>query len=114
MTRPEDAAERARAEAAERDYRERPGPEARALEDGVKPIDPELLRELAMVEVDPAVLYSTQRFGAPVTAVKRLIFRLMRQYTAELEARQTRFNVAVLARLRELEERVEAAERERG
>lgn len=114
MTRPEQASERARAEAAERDYDERPGPVAQALEEGVRPIDRELLRELATVEVDPSVLYSTQRFAVPVTAAKRLVFRLMRQYTAELEARQTRFNVAVLAQLRELEERVEAAKRERG
>jgi hypothetical protein len=33
------------------------------------------------------------------------LLRLMRQYTAELEARQTRFNLGVLGRLRELERR---------
>lgn len=114
MTRPEQATERARAGAAERGYEERLGPEARALEEGVRPLGPELLSELALVEVDPSVLYSSQRFGALPTALKRLAFRLMRQYTAELEARQTRFNLAAVARLNELEERVEAAKRERG
>jgi hypothetical protein len=37
--------------------------------------------------------------------MKRGLLRLMRQYTAELEAQQTRFNLGVLGRLRELERR---------
>lgn len=56
-----------------------------------------------MIEVDPREVYSTRRLGAPITLFKRVLLRLLRQYTMELEARQTRFNLALLARLRELE-----------
>jgi hypothetical protein len=44
--------------------------------------------------------------------MKRFLLRLLRQYTNELEAQQTRFNVGVLARLEEIEARI--AELERG
>ena len=62
---------------------------------------PELddLREWAVIAVDPARVYSTRRGGAPITFVKRMLLRMMRQYTAELEAQQTRFNAAVVAYL---------------
>lgn len=113
MTAPEDALDRARRAAAEGGHEERLGPEARKLEESIQPLSSELLRELAVIEVDPAVLFSTRRLGTPVTFIKRLMLRLLRQYTAELESRQTRFNVAVLARLREIEERAEAVERDR-
>ena len=63
----------------------------------------ERLSELAVLEVDHTTLYSTRRGGAPVTWLKRLLLRLMRQYFVELEARQTRFNLAVVAKLREHE-----------
>ena len=67
-----------------------------------------------MIEIDAAeVVYSTRRGGAPVTSLKRLLLRLLRQYLVELEARQTRFNIALLARLRALEERVERLEAKR-
>ena len=66
----------------------------------------ELLSEWAVIEIDPDdFVYSTRPAGAPITAVKRLLVRLLRQYFLELEARQTRFNIAVLARLDALEER---------
>lgn len=71
----------------------------------------ELLSEWAVIEIDPDdVVYSTRPAGAPITWVKRLLVRLLRQYLLELEARQTRFNIALLARLDALEER---AQRER-
>lgn len=76
-------------------------------------IRPRQLREWALIEVEPEALRSTRRLGAPVTFAKRLLLRLLRQYTTELEARQTRFNLAVLTRLDELEERTRALERER-
>ena len=66
----------------------------------------ELLAEWAVIEIDPDdFVYSTRPAGAPITAAKRLLVRLLRQYFLELEARQTRFNIAVLARLDALEER---------
>ena len=67
----------------------------------------ELLSEWAVIELDPdELVYSTRAAGAPITALKRLLVHLLRQYFVELEARQTRFNIAVLARLDALEERV--------
>ena len=111
MTAPEDALDRARRAAAEGGHEERLGPEARKLEESIQPLSPELLRELAVIEVDPAVLFSTRRLGTPVTFIKRLMLRLLRQYTNELEAQQTRFNVGVLARLEELESRIAELER---
>ena len=63
------------------------------------------LERWAAIEVDPDLVYSTRRAGAPITGVKRLLLRLLRQYQVELESQQTRFNVAVVERLRELEAR---------
>ena len=70
----------------------------------------ELLSEWAVIDIEPELLYSTRRGGAPVTALKRLLLRLMRQHFVELEARQTRFNLGVLAAVQELEKRVEGLE----
>jgi hypothetical protein len=114
----DEAIEHARAEAARRraagGYAE--DSEAVAdLEDAITgPVTPQQLREWALIEVDAALLRSTRKAGAPVTGFKRLLLRLLRQYTNELEAQQTRFNVGVLARLEELEGRIaELEQRER-
>lgn len=104
MTRPEEALAAARAEAARRrasgGYDEPAG-----LEEPAAPERPSLeqLREWALIEVDASLVYSTRRFGGPVTFAKRMLLRLLRQYTTELEAQQTRFNVGVLAWLEERE-----------
>ena len=63
------------------------------------------LRQWAIVEVDPDLLYSTRKGGAVITWFKRMLMRLLRQYTNELEAQQTRFNVGVVAYLESLEKR---------
>jgi hypothetical protein len=112
VTRPEDAVEQARRAADEARgrgaYRERGGEALEAFEHDLgaeRPSD-ELMQEWAVVRVDKELLYSTRRFGGPLTAFKRGLLRLLRQYTNELEAQQSRFNFAVLGRLRELEERV--------
>jgi hypothetical protein len=69
----------------------------------------ELLSEWAVIDLDPDdFVYSTRSAGAPVTALKRLLVRLLRQYFIELESRQTRFNIAVLARLDAIEQRAAA------
>ena len=111
----DDAIERARAEAERKraagGYRE-DSEVVRELEDQITgPVTPQQLREWALIEVDTELLRSTRRAGAPVTGVKRLLLRLLRQYTNELEAQQTRFNVGVLARLEELESRIAKLER---
>jgi len=116
VTRPEDAPARAREDA----ERKRAGGAYAdglagdpALERSIAPERPtlELLEQWSVIEVDAAVLYSTRRGGGPITALKRVLIRLMRQYFYELETRQTRFNVALMARFRELEQRVERVER---
>jgi hypothetical protein len=104
--RPEEALEHARAEAA----RKRGEGAYPPAEDDVDPTGgggPDLarLREWAIVEVDPELVYSTRRGGAPITWFKKLLLRLLRQYTTELEAQQTRFNVGVVAYLERLEKR---------
>ncbi len=114
MSAPEEALERARRAATERagEYAGDPALDA-PLDAAAGPegLTAELLRERALIEVDADSLYSTRRGGAAITFLKRGLLRLLRQYTADLEARQTRFNFAVLARLHELERRVERGER---
>ena len=64
----------------------------------------ELLAQWAVIEIDAdEILYSTRRGGAPITFFKRILVRLLRQYFVELEARQSRFNIALLERLDALE-----------
>lgn len=117
MSGADDALERAREAAAAK--RSRGG--YAGTDEGADALDPTilgekapatLLSEWAVIEIEPALLYSTRRGGAPVTAVKRLLMRLLRQYFVELEARQTRFNLGVLAAISELEQRMDRLERE--
>lgn len=72
------------------------------------------LLDWAVIDVDPERIYSTRRLGAPITAFKRLLLRLLHQYHGELVAQQSRFNINVVAQLIRLEERVEAIERAAG
>jgi hypothetical protein len=104
--RPEEANERARAEAASK-RAEGAYPPPAPPDTGVPPAGPDLarLREWAIVEVDRELVYSTRRGGAPITWGKKLLLRMLRQYTTELEAQQTRFNVGVVAYLESLEKR---------
>ena len=110
MSTPDEAAEQAAAEAARR----RAGGgyagvgRSGALDESIVHGAPsrELLAEWAVIEIDrDEVIYSTRRAGAPITFFKRLLARLLRQYFIELEARQTRFNIALLERLDQLEQR---------
>ena len=113
--KPEEAVEHARAEAERKraagGYRDE-STGVQELADAITgPVTPQQLREWALIDVDASLMRSTRRAGAPVTAFKRLLVRLLRQYTNELEAQQTRFNVGVLARLEELERRIASLER---
>ncbi len=115
MTAPEEAFARAERTAAERRARggyPDPGDAGDALDATIlgDKVPGELLSEWAVIDVEPGVMYSTRRAGAPVTALKRLLLRLMRQHLVEIEARQTRFNLGVLALVQELEQRVERLE----
>ena len=115
--KPEDAIEHARAEAERKraagSYRE-DSEAVRDLEEAITgPVTPGQLREWALIEVDTSLIRSTRRAGAPLTWLKRGVLRLLRQYTNELEAQQTRFNIGVLGRLGELERRLAELERDR-
>ena len=105
--KPEEALELARRRAAgavEGEVPPLPAPE---------PLTRERMLEFALIEPDPALVYSTRRFGGPITWVKRMLMRGLRQYHGQMLAQQTRFNLHVVAYLTELEERVERLERER-
>jgi len=69
------------------------------------------LVEWAIIDPDLARVYSTRRYGRPLTALKRLLVRFLAQYLNEVSAQQSRFNAAVAAHVMRLEERVAELER---
>jgi hypothetical protein len=68
------------------------------------------LMEWAVIEPDPGLVISTRRLGAPIAWLKRTLMHLLRQYHGQLESQQTRFNVHILARVVEQEERLAIVE----
>ncbi|HUR87421.1 MAG TPA: hypothetical protein VMY78_18980 [Solirubrobacteraceae bacterium] len=100
--KPEEALAAARAAAAERDDVLAPGMTIEPTER----VSIEQLMEWAAIEPDPDLMRSTRRLGAPITWVKRQLVHVMRQYLRELQSQQTRFNLNVLIRVAELEDRV--------
>jgi hypothetical protein len=70
----------------------------------------EQLIEWAVLEADPGKVRSTRALGAPITALKRGIVHLTRQQTGDLIAQQARFNLHLLTRVAELEERLKRLE----
>ena len=66
--------------------------------------------EWALIEPDTEQVISTRRWGAPISWFKRLALHVLRQYLAQLESQQTRFNVHLLARVVEQEERLSIME----
>jgi hypothetical protein len=111
MTQPEDAVERARAEAeagrARGAYDEAP-PGFRV--ESTERVDAERLGRWALIEPDADEVYSTRRFGTPITLVKRALLRILAQYHAQILAQQSRFNAQVASHLVTLEERVDRLE----
>ena len=106
MKDPQEALEAARrAAAADPD----PGDSAWALEDPT--IATKRLVEWAIIDPDQARVYSTRRYGRPITGLKRLLVRFLAQYLNEVSAQQSRFNAAVAAHVMRLEERVDELER---
>jgi hypothetical protein len=107
--RPEEALAAARRRAAEYDP---PTPEE--IEGlTIEPTDRvglEQLIEWAVAEPDPEKVRSTRALGAPITALKRGLVHLTRQQTGDLLAQQARFNLHLLTRIAELEERVRRLE----
>jgi hypothetical protein len=109
---PEEAAEAAAARARERRAAGEYGDAERleALDPAERPTL-EGLREWAVIDVPVEVARSTRRGGAPITAFKRFLLRMLLQYHNELEAQATRFNLHLLAHVGALEDRVERLER---
>jgi len=69
------------------------------------------LARWAIIEPDAGQVYSTRRYGRPITAVKRALVLLLRQYIGQVSAQQSRFNAEVAAHVVRLEERVAELER---
>jgi hypothetical protein len=81
---------------------------------GAEPVSARRLAQWAIIEPLESELYSTRRFGRPITAIKRLLLRLMRQYLDQVTAQQSRFNAHLAAHVIALEDRVAALERAAG
>jgi hypothetical protein len=69
------------------------------------------LARWAIIEPDTAQVYSTRPYGRPITAVKRGLVLLLRQYIGQVSAQQSHFNAQVAAHVLRLEERVAELER---
>jgi hypothetical protein len=78
---------------------------------GASPESARRLAEWAIIEPERGQVYSTRRYGRPITAVKLLLVRLLRQYIGQMSAQQSRFNAQVAAHVLRLEERVAELER---
>ncbi len=70
----------------------------------------EKLMDWAIIETDPERIRSTRAWGAPITWLKRRLVHMLRQELGQAYAQQSRFNLMVVTRLAELEERVERLE----
>jgi hypothetical protein len=100
--KPEDALAAARIAAAARD-------DVLAAGMAIEPterVSIEQLMEWAAIEPDIELMVSTRRLGAPITWFKRKVIHFLRQYFRELNSQQTRFNLNLLIRVAELEDRV--------
>ena len=112
MTRPEEALEKARAAAAQARSEGGYLDDLRGLQ--VEPTDAvtiDKLLEWALIEPDPRLVRSTRALGAPITWLKRLLVRMLRQHLAQIVSQQSRFNIQLTAFVAELEDRVTALER---
>lgn len=115
MTTPEDALEQARAAAEEMRAAGAYADDGASAELGPSDaLTPGRLFEWALIDPDLRNVRSTRRLGAPITALKRGLLRLLGQYHAELIAEQARFNVNAALYIRRLEERVAQLEAELG
>jgi hypothetical protein len=113
VTTPEQALEQARAAAAQLRAQGAYGEDRETLPpEAAEAPTPGKLFEWALIDPDLRNVRSTRRLGAPITALKRGLLRLLGQYHAELIAEQARFNVHLALYVRRLEERVAELEHE--
>src|SRR3954452_23482547 len=114
MTSPENALAVARERAAEARARGGYADElSRFVIDPVDAVTLEHLLEWAVIEPDLSELRSTRRWGAPITFVKRLLYRALRQYHGQALAQQSRFNIQLAVYVGQLADRVERLERQK-
>lgn len=114
MKDPEEALAAARRAAAAAQHEARTGPVSqteRNIKYNISPTDPaggsaRRLAEWAIIEPEEDEVRSTRRHGRPITAVKLLLVRLLRQHIGQITAQQSRFNAQVAAHVVRLEERV--------
>jgi hypothetical protein len=66
----------------------------------------EQLLEWAVIEPDLELVRSTRWWGAPITFVKRAAVRVLRQYLDQARSQETRFNMHLIVRVAELEDRL--------
>ena len=111
--RPEEAVEAARRRADEARARGAYGDDFERFT--IEPLDQvtlENLLEWAVIEPDVDLVYSTRRYGQPITAVKRGLIRALRQYLGQSFAQQTRFNIQLAMFAGQVATRVELLEEE--
>ncbi len=112
--KPEDAAQEARRRAAA--ARERGGYAESFEQHAIAPLDTvtvEHLLEWAVIEPDVDLVYSTRRYGRPITAFKRALIHVLRQYHGQAFAQQSRFNIQLALYVGQLHDRVEQLEQQR-
>jgi hypothetical protein len=77
-----------------------------------EPTDLARLHEWALIEIPPEEIRSTRRLGKPITLLKRMLGRLLAQHFNEMTARQSRFNLEMLAYIIRLERKLSEVQRE--
>ena len=110
--RPEDAVSAARAEVERLKALGRYGePEGGLHVEPAEAVSRAQLLEWALIEPDLSLMRSTRRGGRPITWVKRQLLRGLQQYHNEVNSQQVRFNIHLLRKVLELEDRIEKLER---
>ncbi len=113
MKTPQEALQEARRRAAEQASGSESGAGADGTTESIEEARRASLSRLAawaVIEPEEAEVYSTRRLGAPITLLKRMLVRLLRQYLVQISAQQSRFNAHVAAHVISLEDRVMALE----
>jgi hypothetical protein len=111
--KPEEAAAEARRRAEEARARGGYGEDLeRFAVEPLDKVDVEHLLEWAVIEPDVDLVYSTRRYGRPITAVKRALVWTLRQYNGQAFAQQTRFNIQLALFTGQLAARIEGLEDE--
>jgi hypothetical protein len=113
VTTPEDAVEEARTRAAiARAQNAYPDVSEGFAVEPVERVTRDRLLDWGLIESRPEVVRSTRVLGAPITWLKRMLVRLLRQQQEQLSYDQTRFNLNMVVYAHALAERVSELEAE--